>query len=165
MRRLIAVPLALLLCACPGDKKNAAPPAVVEDTTPVNLDSLQTSIPPAAPDTFKRPKPAHARFVNRTPDAPTELVEVVEREQSFSKFCYQEFGQKVDPSLTGGVAMLVTVGGEDVTDAHVADDSWSSKAGKAVNNCLNDRAAKAWKTAAGNVRPGTYVVQLAFRPS
>jgi hypothetical protein len=34
--------------------------------------------------------------------------------------------------------MVVTVGGEGVSEAHVQADSWSSKAGKQVNGCLND---------------------------
>jgi hypothetical protein len=88
-----------------------------------------------------------------------------EREQAFSKFCYQEFGEKADPSLAGGVAMVVTVGGEGVSEAHVQADSWSSKAGKQVNGCLNDKAARAWKIPSDAVKPGQYVVQLAFRPS
>ena len=61
--------------------------------------------------------------------------------------------------------MAVTVGPAGVNDARVEADTWSSSAGKAVNNCLNQKAAGAWKPAAGSVRPGKYVVQLSFRPS
>jgi hypothetical protein len=86
----------------------------------------------------------------------------VERSQTFSKFCYQEFGQKSDPSLTGGVAMVVTVDASGVADAKVANDSWSSGSGKAVNSCLNERARTAWKLSPGAVKSGKYVVQLAF---
>jgi hypothetical protein len=92
-------------------------------------------------------------------------MEAVQREQSFTKFCYQEFGQKNDPSLSGGVAMIVVVDRSGITDAFVEDDSWSSGAGKTVNSCLNEKAAKAWRAAAGTIKPGRYVVQLSFRPS
>jgi hypothetical protein len=156
--------LLVVLAACPGDKKKqvaVAPPA--QDTTPMNLDSLQSAIPPAAPDTFTAPKPRRIR--PRIPAAPAALVEAVEREQSFSRFCYQEFGQKADPTLEGGVAMVVTVESGSVSDARVEDDTWSSQAGKAVNDCLNEKAARAWKSAAGAVKPGKYVVQLSFRPT
>jgi hypothetical protein len=109
---------------------------------------------------FQKPGVAH-----QIPNAPPELLEVVEREQAFSKFCYQEFGEKADPSLQGGVAMVVTVNGEGVSDAKVKADSWTSKAGKQVNGCLNEKATRAWKIPADAVKPGQYVVQLAFRPS
>jgi hypothetical protein len=161
-----ALSAALVLCACPSDKKEAAPPKpVAQDTTPLDLNAVKTDIPPAAPDTG-RPRPVRMRAAaGGPPPAPPELTEVVQREQSASQFCYQEFGQKVDPSLAGGVAMLVTVSDDGVSDAHVQADTWSSGAGKAVNDCLNRKAATAWRTAAGTVKPGTYVVQLAFRPS
>lgn len=169
MRRhaFIAPVLLAVLAGCPRDKKPSAPPvAQQQDTTPVNLDSLQSAIPPAAPDTFTPPPVRHAaRTRPQIPPAPPALVEAVEREQSFSRFCYQEYGQKADPGLEGGVAMVVTVGGSGVSDARVADDTWSSHAGKAVNQCLNDKAAGAWKTATGSVKPGKYLVQLSFRPS
>ena len=93
-------------------------------------------------------------------------MQVVEREQSFSKFCYQEFGLKQDPSLAGGVAMVVKVTNDGVSEAKVRADTWTSRtAGTHVNECLNEKAANAWKTAAGSVKPGSYVVQLAFRPT
>jgi hypothetical protein len=164
MRRMMLVPALLLLCACPSDKK-AAPPPVAQDTTPVDLSAVKTDMPAAAPDTFKPPVFAKAGVSVKIPNAPAELLEVVQREQAFSKFCYQEFGEKADPSLQGGVAMLVTVGGEGVNDAKVKADSWSSKAGKQVNGCLNEKAARAWKIPADAVKPGQYVVQLAFRPT
>ena len=161
-----ALPLLLAMLGCPGDKKQAAGPSVA-DTTPANLESLAVAIPPAAPDTFTPPRPKGPARPRRVtiPDAPPALVEAVRREQAFSKFCYEEFGQKHDPALAGGVAMIVTVDATGISDARVEDDSWSSAAGKAVNSCLNDRAKEAWRLASGAVRPGRYVVQLSFRPS
>jgi hypothetical protein len=161
---MMLVPALVLLCACPADK-TAAPPPLAQDTTPVDLSAVKTDMPAAAPDTFKPPVFAKPGSSVRIPNAPPELLEVVQREQAFSKFCYQEFGEKADPSLQGGVAMVVTVGGEGVNEARVKADSWSSKAGKQVNGCLNEKAARAWKIPADAVRPGQYVVQLAFRPS
>ena len=163
MNRLALIPSALVLglalAACPPDKPKPAP--VQADTTPLNMDSLKTAIPPAAPDTWKKP-------VIRTlpPPAPPALLQAVEREQSFSKFCYQEFGQKSDPTLRGGVAIVVTMGKGGIEAAKVVDDSWSARGpGRAVNACLNEKAAQAWKPDPGAVKPGDYVVQLTFRPS
>lgn len=167
MKRLsLALTLVLVLAGCPrDDDENAQVPVdtIARDTTPLNLDSIQAALPPAAPDTFTPPpaQPAPTRAA-RVPAAPPALMEAVEREQAFSNFCYREFGLKSDPRLRGGVAMLVTVGRSGVTAARVAADSWSSNIGKAVNECLNERAADAWKVAPGEVRAGTYQVDLRF---
>lgn len=160
---MLAAAALLVVAACKGDKKPAAPPPLAADTTPVNLDSVQSAIPPAAPDTFTAPKPQPVEAP--IPPAPPELIEVVQREQSFTQFCYQEFGQKVDPRLRGGVAMVVTVGASGISDARVRADTWSSHAGKSVNQCLDEKAAQAWKPAPGAIKPGKYVVQLSFRPA
>lgn len=169
---LLLLPLLLLgAVACPKDKKAGARDSVAAipvDTTPTDLSAVQTSLPPAAPDTFKPPAPPKQPRVATAPDypqAPVPLMEAVQRSQSVSKFCYQEFGQKVDPTLRGGVAMLVTVGESGITEARVANDNWSSRTGKAVNDCLNEKAKLAWKLSPGDVKAGKYYVQLAFSGS
>ncbi|HET7585509.1 MAG TPA: hypothetical protein VFK13_11415 [Gemmatimonadaceae bacterium] len=162
---LIALGAAL---ACHGDKKPAVPDtALVEDTTHVNLDTLTAALPPALPDTFTPPPRPKTRTVrHEIPPAPPALTEAVERERNVSRFCYEEFGQKRDPQLRGGVAVVVTVDASgEITDAHVEDDTWSSDAGKSVNACLDERVKVAWRLPARSVRPGQYVVQLAFRPT
>ncbi len=162
MRKLLIAAMVPLLAACPGDKKKVATPPPAQDTVPMNLDSLESAIPPAVSDSYT-PPPRRAP-AQRIPPAPPELVAAVQREQSFSKFCYQEFGQKADPTLQGGVAMVVTVDASGVTGARVANDTWSSEAGKAVNDCLDEKAAGAWKRSAKGLKAGKYVVQLSFRP-
>ncbi|MDQ6888464.1 MAG: hypothetical protein M3068_14415 [Gemmatimonadota bacterium] len=165
MRRLALIPMLAVLAACPGDKKPPQQPTVQLDTAPAKLDTLATAIPTAEKDPPPLPKPIRRAQDADIPSAPAPLQEAVEREQSFSKFCYQEFGQKTDPRLSGGVAMVVSVGAGGITDAHVANDRWSSGAGKGVNSCLNEKAKIAWKLAPGAVKPGKYVVQLNFRGS
>lgn len=157
----------LVLTGCPGDDDQpvvdtAAPLA----DQPVNFDTLTTSLPPAVPDTGSPPPRERPRAQPAAiPQAPPALMDAVEREQSFTLFCYQEHGQKDDPSLRGGVAMVVTVGSGGITDARVANDSWTSSSGKAVNRCLNDKAKDAWRLDGGLVRPGKYVVNLTFSPA
>ena len=179
MSRAALLPLVVLvLAACPRDKKTErtadTTAAVPVDTTPTDLSSLTSNIPEAAPDTFTRKSAAEiARATganmgggstSRIPDAPAALLRAVEREQSFTRFCYQEFGQKADPSLAGNVAMVVTVGGGGITDTEVGNARWTSRsAGQAVNRCLSDKAKQAWKVEPGAVKPGRYVVQLSFR--
>lgn len=186
-RHAALLPLAVVVLAgCPSDKKPERTASVPVDSTiqapadtatPTDLSSLQSNIPPAAPDTFRRRTAAElARdegvstssrggAASRLPEAPEALMTAVQREQAFSRFCYQEFGQKSDPQLAGNVAMVVSIGSGGVSDATVGNDSWSSNAGQAVNRCLNQRAKLAWKVEPGVVRPGKYVVQLSFRGS
>lgn len=164
-RLLLATPLLFALLACPKDDDTAQVPVdtIPRDTTPQDLGSVTSDIPPPAPDTFTPPKlPTQPVQTTRYAVAPAPLMEAVEREQAFSNFCYREFGLKSDPRLRGGVAMIVTVGRSGVSAARVGADSWSSASGKAVNDCLNERAANAWKIAPGEVKAGTYQVDLRF---
>ena len=158
--------VAVLALGCPGEKRAKradSARAIPVDTTPTDLSKVPTSLPPAAPDTFKGPVRKVARKAPPPiPSAPAALMEAVDRERSFSRFCYQEFGQKVDPTLKGGVAMVVSVGSTGITGAKVASDSWSSNAGSAVNRCLDQKAATAWKLAPGAVKAGNYVVRMTF---
>ena len=165
-RLSVAVVALAALAACHGDKKGSADSVAVAapapDTTPQDLSKVQTGLPPAAADTFTPPKAPVAP--PDYPPAPPALMQSVEREQAFSKFCYEEFGQKADPTLRGGVAVLVTVSDNAVQDAKVANSRWSAKAaGEQVNQCLNEKARLAWKLGDSTVKPGKYVVQLSFR--
>jgi hypothetical protein len=171
--RVAVAPIAIAavgcVSGCHGDKKpsggdTSAVVAPAPDTTPQDLSKVRSALPPAAADTFTPPKPQDVTPRPDYPPAPPALMESVQREQAFSKFCFEEFGQKVDPTLRGGVAVLVTVADNAVQDAKVANSRWSAKAaGEQVNQCLNDKARLAWKIGDATVKPGKYVVQLSFR--
>ena len=181
VRRLALLPFLAVALACPGDKKKDTAQVPVDslkpdttktvasvDTTSSDLSKIKTNLPTAAPDTFRQQKLTPVRGGVGTTrntsfaDAPTPLVDAVEREQSATRFCYTEFGQKADPTLRGNVAMVVTIGNSGVTDAAVGDSKWSGSAGRAVNRCLDQKAKQAWNVAPGAVKPGRYVVQLSF---
>jgi hypothetical protein len=180
VKRLACLPLLAIALACPGDKKKDTAQLPVDslkpdttklaatDTTQTDLGQIKANLPKAAPDTFheQKLKPTGVGDAGRSSfaEAPTPLVEAVEREQSATRFCYTEFGQKADPSLHGNVAMVVTIGSSGVTDAKVGDAKWSgtASAGRAVNRCLDQKAKEAWNVAPGAVKPGRYVVQLSF---
>jgi hypothetical protein len=181
MKRSTLVFLLLVLAACPRDKAERTDTIPVDTTTtaaPAKVDStggdlskVTSAIPPASPDTFKQRKltpPAASASASRgaaesgLPLAPQALLDAVQREESFSRFCFTEFGKKSDPSLRGNVVMAVTIGGAGVSDAKVAASNWSGNAGGAVNRCLNERAERAWKLNPGAVKPGRYQVRLSF---
>jgi hypothetical protein len=169
MRRpLIAV--LTIAAACGGsDSKptdTAAAFAVPMDTQKVDLGAVKSNLPPAVSDSFAPPPAAPRMRIENIPDAPDALMEAVQREEGISRFCYQEFGQKSDPKLVGAVALVVVFDAGKIWSVRVGADDWSSKAGKAVNECLVDKAPQAWKLLPGaKVAPGRYVVQLRFRPT
>jgi hypothetical protein len=161
-----AAVLGLASCGACGEKMKPSTTAVAPpvDTTHEDLSNVRTALPPAAADTFTPPKPRLDVVQPNYPPAPPALMESVQREQAFSRFCYEEFGQKIDPSLHGGVAVVVTIEDNAVQDAKVANSRWSAKvAGEQVNQCLNDKARLAWKLGDATVKPGKYLVQLSFR--
>ena len=93
-------------------------------------------------------------------------MDAAEREQGISRFCYQEFGQKIDPKLIGAVALVVTVERNTIVNVRVGADDWSSSAGRAVDRCLTQKVPQAWKLLPdAQIADGKYVVQLQFRPS
>jgi hypothetical protein len=164
MKRLLLLPLLLVTLACPKDEKGPDTTRIPVDTTKADLSNLKVDLPPPEPDTFKAPKaPVEQGPAPSYPAAPDALMEAVEREQSATTFCYNEFGLKNDPNLRGNVTLLVTVGRSGITDARVGNSIWSPSAGgRAVNSCLNEKAKDAFKIAQGAVKPGTYRVPLSF---
>ena len=173
LKLLLVLPAVLVITACPGEKKRAQIPidtTTLDTTVATDLSQVESNLPEAEPDTFKprvlRPSGGTSSAGAAVPNAPGPLMDAVQREQSFTRFCYTEFGQKADPTLRGNVAMVVTVGSSGITGATVADHRWTgAAAGRAVNACLNQRARDAWKLAPGAVKPGKYVVQLSFSGS
>jgi hypothetical protein len=156
------------LLACPKDKAPSDTIARIPlDTVPQDLSGIQTSLPPQDPDTHKVAKaPTTAGTPTRTyPAAPEALMAAVSREAASTEFCYNEFGLKVEPSLRGNVALVVTVGSRGVTAARVGNSNWAPRSGGVpVNRCLNERAKDAIKLAPGAVKSGEYLVQLSFTP-
>jgi hypothetical protein len=174
MKRLALIPFLVFAAACPGEKRKDTAQLPIDsvkadtahDTTRTDLSGIKTNLPEQAPDTIRRQKLTPTGLGNPTrssfPEAPSALVDAVQREQSATRFCYTEFGQKADPTLRGNVAMLVTIASSGVSDARVEDSRWTGAAGRAVNRCLDQKAKLAWNVSPGAVKPGRYVVQLSF---
>lgn len=156
-----------------GTRGSNATPGTMDSAGKADLGSIRANLPAAAPDTFKlRKLPGVGRVSGSgaglrsasvpVADAPVALLDAVQREQSATRFCYTEFGQKADPKLRGNVAMVVTVGSNGISDVHVGDSKWTGTAGRSVNRCLDEKAKQAWNLSPGAVKPGRYAVQLSF---
>jgi hypothetical protein len=162
--RLLLCVIAIAACSdAPKPDGQAPPPRLASDSAPADLSKLKANIPAALPDTFT---PLPRVRLKGIPDAPAVLSDAAEREQGISRFCYQEFGVKVDPKLVGAVAFVVTMEGNAVRSVRVGAQEWSSSAGTGVERCLVQKAPQAWKLLPGEtVANGQYVVQVRFRPS
>jgi len=158
------VVVSLAACGTEGPPKQPEPARpLAADTAHVDLSKLRSNIPPPSRDTFT---PAPRLKVESIPDAPRDLLDAAEREEGISRFCYQEYGQKVDPKLVGAVALVVTVDANVIQSVRVGAEDWSSKAGRGVMSCLVQKAPQAWRILPSKrVAPGRYVIQLRFRPS
>lgn len=171
MRAIRALVLASSVAAgCGGGAQpkaaDAAAAFAAADTQKVDLGAVKTALPPAVNDSFVAPAAPPKIRIDKIPDAPDAIMEAVQREEGISRFCYQEFGQKSDSKLVGAVAIVVTFDAGKIWSARVGADDWSSKAGKAVNACIVEKAPQAWKPLPGaRIAPGKYVVQLRFRPT
>ena len=160
---------ALVLTSACGEgahKADTPPPRpLATDTGTADLSKLSANLPPPSSDTFT-PIATTRLKVESIPDAPPDLMDAAEREEGISRFCYQEYGQKVDPKLVGAVALVVTVQANAIQSARVGAEQWSSSVGEAVDNCLVQKVPQAWKLLPGaRVPAGRYVIQLRFRPS
>jgi hypothetical protein len=91
-----------------------------------------------------------------------ELGTQVRDHQSQLRFCYDEFGLKVNPSLAGSVTMSLTLTGAGaVTDAQITGRTWSGAGATETEQCILQRA-RGWKFSASPSGGGTYEFSFNF---
>jgi hypothetical protein len=91
-----------------------------------------------------------------------ELGTQVRDHQSQLRFCYDEFGLKVNPALAGSVTMALTLtGGGAVTDAKITGRTWSGPGAEATESCILQRA-RGWHFPASSAGGGTYEFSFNF---
>jgi hypothetical protein len=91
-----------------------------------------------------------------------ELGTQVRDHQSQLRFCYDEFGLKVNPGLAGSVTMALTLtGGGAVTDAKITSRTWSGPGADATEACILQRA-RGWHFPASSAGGGTYEFSFNF---
>jgi hypothetical protein len=91
-----------------------------------------------------------------------ELGTQVRDHQSQLRFCYDEFGLKVNPNLAGSVtmALTLTVAGA-VTNAQITGRTWSGPGSDAAEQCILQRA-RAWKFSSSPSGAGTFEFSFNF---
>jgi hypothetical protein len=92
----------------------------------------------------------------------SELGSYVRSRQSQLRFCYEEYGLKVNPSLAGTVTMAVTLTGVgNVTGVTVTNRTWSGPGASEAEACIRSRM-NSWRFPASEAGGGTYSFPFNF---
>lgn len=85
-----------------------------------------------------------------------DLGNFVRSRESQLRFCYQEYGLKVNPSLAGKVNVSITLTGSgNVTGVDVTGRSWGGAGASEAENCIRQRI-RGWRFPASDRGGGTY---------
>lgn len=91
-----------------------------------------------------------------------DLGTFVRGHQAELRFCYEESGLKMDPSLGGTIMVAMTIAGSGiVNDATVTRRSWSGAAAAATESCIL-RAVRGWRLPPTDRGAGTYTFPFSF---
>ena len=93
-----------------------------------------------------------------------ELGSLVRSRESQLRFCYQEYGLKVNPSLAGSITVNITIGGTgSVSNVGIGDRSWSGSGASEAESCIRSRI-RGWRFPATSAGEGTYGFTFNFTP-
>jgi hypothetical protein len=91
-----------------------------------------------------------------------ELGTFVRSRESQLRFCYNEYGLKVNPGLAGSVTAAVSLtpaGG--VTGVNVTNRTWSGTGSAETERCIADKI-RAWRFPSSEAGGGTYSFSFSF---
>jgi hypothetical protein len=91
-----------------------------------------------------------------------ELGTSVRNHESQLRFCYDEYGLKVNPGLAGSVTIAITMTGSGaVTGAKVSRRTWSGPGSAETEACVLQRA-RAWNFPSSSAGGGTFEFSFNF---
>ena len=91
-----------------------------------------------------------------------ELGTSVREHESQLRFCYDEYGLKVNPDLAGSVTVALTLtAGGSVTNATVSRRTWSGPGAAPAESCILEKA-RAWQFPAASSGAGTFEFSFNF---
>jgi hypothetical protein len=108
------------------------------------------------------PRPIDAPSVGGVRRDVNELGTFVRGRESQLRFCYNEYGLKVNPSLAGSVSAAVTLTGAGaVTGVTVSSRTWSGAGASETEQCI-DQKIRGWRFPASDAGGGTYSFSFSF---
>lgn len=108
------------------------------------------------------PRPIDAPSVGGVRRDVGELGTFVRGRESQLRFCYNEYGLKVNPALAGSVSASVTLtpaGG--VTGVDITNRTWSGDGASETERCIVEKI-RGWRFPASDAGGGTYAFSFSF---
>lgn len=94
-----------------------------------------------------------------------ELGSLVRSRESQLRFCYQEYGLKVNPRLAGSVTVNIGIGASgSVTNVGIGNRSWSGAGASEAESCIRSRI-RGWRFPGTSSGEGTYGFTFNFTPA
>jgi hypothetical protein len=108
------------------------------------------------------PRPIDAPSVRGVQRDVSELGTFVRSRESQLRFCYNEYGLKVNPDLAGSVTTAVTLApAGNVTGVNVTNRTWSGAGASDTERCIVDKI-RAWRFPSSEVAGGTFSFSFSF---
>jgi len=108
------------------------------------------------------PRPIDAPSVRGVQRDVSELGTFVRGRESQLRFCYNEYGLKVNPDLAGSVTAAVTLApAGNVTGVNVTNRTWSGTGASDTERCILDKI-RAWRFPASEAGGGTFSFSFSF---
>jgi hypothetical protein len=115
-----------------------------------------------APVRISPPRPIDAPSVRGVQRDVGELGTFVRGRESQLRFCYNEYGLKVNPSLAGSVTTsiaLAPAGG--VTGVDITNRTWSGAGASETERCIAEKI-RGWRFPSSEAGGGTYAFSFSF---
>jgi hypothetical protein len=115
-----------------------------------------------APVRISAPRPIDAPSVGVARRDVAELGTFVRGRESQLRFCYNEYGLKVNPTLAGSVtASIALTGGGSVSNVDIANRTWSGAGASETEQCIAQKI-RGWRFPTSEAGGGTYAFSFSF---
>jgi hypothetical protein len=115
-----------------------------------------------APVRISAPRPIDVPAIGGPQRDVGELGTFVRSRESQLRFCYNEFGLKVNPSLAGSVTAAITLSGSgSVSNVGVTNRTWSGEGARETEQCIAEKV-RGWRFPASEAGGGTYSFSFSF---
>jgi hypothetical protein len=115
-----------------------------------------------APVRISPPRPIDAPSVNGVRRDVGELGTFVRSRESQLRFCYNEYGLKVNPSLAGSVSASISLTPAGaVTGVNITNRTWSGAGASETEQCIEQKI-RGWRFPASEAGGGTFAFSFSF---
>jgi hypothetical protein len=115
-----------------------------------------------APVRISAPRPIDVPAIGAPQRDVAELGTFVRGRESQLRFCYNEFGLKVNPALAGSVTAAITLSGTgSVSGVRLTNRTWSGAGASDTERCLAEKI-RGWRFPAAEAGGGTYSFSFSF---